>query len=75
MPVLYRLASHPLLSHVQQHVRNVYVYLQDPDLKEMADRFKYFCDNLTLPEGMQRGLQSKGTQHKYTLDDILTEFC
>ena len=60
MPVLYRLASHPLLSHVQQHVRNVYVYLQDPDLKEMADRFEYFRDNLKLPEGTSKGLDSKG---------------
>ena len=60
MPVLYRLASHPLLSHVKEHVRNVYVYLQDPNLKEMADGFEYFRDNLTLPEGTQKGLDSKG---------------
>ena len=70
MPVYYRVDSHPLLSKVQEHVRNVYVYLQDPDPKVMADRFEYFRDNLQLPEGTKRAVANSGKPSNLTIFTI-----
>ena len=56
LPTIWHGNSHPQLANPNVFVRNVYIFVYDPDPEVMAAKYVHVRDNVKMPLGTDEGL-------------------
>ena len=67
LPTIWHGNSHPQLTNPNVFVRNVYIFVYDPDPAVMAAKYVHVRDNVKLPAGTDDGLSNASKSYIYVL--------